>query len=97
MSKTAALDGGLSWAGDLGNSMVSRVPATLATCPCHSPEALFQIGSMPISLLGQKTPPGLPRGHWDPGIAPLGLHISTLSPPLTPALHPLPRPLPRML
>ena len=38
MSKTAALDGGLSWAGDLGNSMVSRVPATLATCPCHSLE-----------------------------------------------------------
>ena len=64
--------------------MVSRVPATLAMCPCQSPEAPSgpyspvsvpvqaplhgKLGSMPASLLGQKTPTGLPQGPWDPGI-----------------------------
>ena len=71
---------------DLGNSVVSRVPATLATYPCHSLKPLqapvllsqFQsrpllhgkVGSMPASLLGQMTPTGLPQGHWDSGIPP---------------------------
>ena len=87
MSRTAALAGGTealaagtALGSDLGNSVVFRVPATLATCPCHSPEtpsgpSQFQsrpllhgkVGSMPASLLGQKTPTGLPQGHWDPG------------------------------
>ena len=83
--------------GDLGNSMVSRVPATLATCPCHSPEtpsgpcfplsvpvqALLhgKVGSMPTSLLGQKTSTGLPQGPRDPRIP---LVISTLPPTPTP-------------
>ena len=42
-----------------------------------------KVGSMPASLLGQKTPTGLPQGHWDPGIPPV---ISTLPP------HPHPSP-----
>ena len=82
--------------------MVSRGPATLATCPCHSLKPLqapvlsqFQsspllhgkVGSMPASLLGQKTPTGLPQGHWDPGITPV---ISTLPLPTPPQswVHP---------
>ena len=40
-----------------------------------------KVGSMPASLLGQKTPTGLPQGHWDPGIPPV---ISTLPPPPPP-------------
>ena len=47
---------GLSWAGDLGNSMVSRVPATLATCPCHSPETPTGPCS-PVSVPAQAPPP----------------------------------------
>ena len=78
--------------------MVSRVPASLAPCPCHSPETPFRalfsslssspgpssvgkVGSMPASLLGQKTPTGLPQGHWNPGIPPV---ISILPPPPLP-------------
>ena len=77
--------------------MVSRVPATLATCltalkPLQAPVLLSQfqfrpllhgeVGSMPASLLGQKTPSGLPQGPWDTGIPSV---ISTLPP------HPIPR------
>ena len=36
-----------------------------------------KVGSMPASLLGWKTPTGLPQGPWDPGIPPV---ISTLPP-----------------
>ena len=32
-----------------------------------------KVGSMPASLLGQKTPTGLPQGHWDPEIPPPNL------------------------
>ena len=97
MSRTAALAGGTVLGGDLGNSMVSRVPATLVMCPCHSPEtpsgpcfplsvpvqALLhgKVGSMPTSLLGQKTSTGLPQGPRDPRIP---LVISTLPPTPTP-------------
>ncbi|KAM9093648.1 LOW QUALITY PROTEIN: myeloid-associated differentiation marker-like [Megaptera novaeangliae] len=35
-----------------------------------SPSSMGKVGSMPASLLGQKTPTGLPRGHSDPGILP---------------------------
>ena len=47
---------GLSWAGDLGNSMVSRVPATLGMCPCHSPETPSGLSS-PVSVPAQAPPP----------------------------------------
>lgn len=56
VSRTATLPGGTVWAGDLGNSMVSRVPATLATCPCHSPEAPSSPCS-PVSVPVQAPPP----------------------------------------
>ena len=48
---------------------------------------MAKVGSMPASLLGQKTPNGLPRGHWGPGLPPV---ISTLRPP-APCPHPSPR------
>ena len=41
---------------------------------------MWKVGSMPASLLGQKTPTGLPQGHWDPGYPPPPV-ISTLSLP----------------
>ena len=54
-----------------------RVPVT-ALKPLQAPVLLSQfqsrpllhgkVGSMPASLLGQKTPTGLPQGPWDPGI-----------------------------
>ena len=47
---------GLSWAGDLGNSMVSRVPAFLSMCPCHSPETPLGPCS-PVSVPVQAPPP----------------------------------------
>ena len=56
VSRTAALAGGTVLGGDLGNSMVSRVPATLATCPCHSPETPSGPCS-PISVPVQAPPP----------------------------------------
>ena len=56
VSRTAALVGGLSWAGDLGNCVVSRVPATLAMCPCHSPETPSGPCS-PVSVPVQAPPP----------------------------------------
>ena len=53
-----------------------RVPVT-ALKPLQAPVLLSQfqsrsllhvgkVGSMPASLLGQKTPTGLPQGHWPP-------------------------------
>ena len=66
----------------------SCVPVT-ALKPLQAPVLLSQFqsrpllhgkaGSMPASLLGQKTPTGLPQGQWDPRIPPV---ISTL--PLAP-------------
>ena len=57
---------GLSWAGDLGNSMVSRVPAFLAMCPCHSPET--PLGPcFPLSVPVQAPPP---RGRLAPCLHP---------------------------
>ena len=41
-----------------GNSVVSRVPATLATCPCHSPETPSGLCS-PVSVPVQAPPPCL--------------------------------------
>ena len=74
-----------------------RVPVT-ALKPLQAPVLLSQfqprpllhgkVGSMPASLLGQKTPTGLPQGHWDPGIPPV---ISTLH------HHPRPDPSPGSL
>ena len=56
MSRTAALAGGTVLGGDLGNSVVSRVPATLAMCPCHSPETPSGPCS-PVSVPVQAPPP----------------------------------------
>ena len=74
-----------------------RVPVT-ALKPLQAPVFLSQfqsrpllhgkVGSMPASLLGQKTPTGLPQGHWDPGTP---LVISTL-PPAHPSLESILRP-----
>ena len=62
------------------------VPVT-ALKPLQAPVLLSQfqprpllrgkIGSMPATLLGQKTPTGMPQGYWDPGMPPV---ISTLTP-----------------
>ena len=35
---------------------------------------------MPASLLGQKTPTGLPQGHWDPGIPSRPSHLHSVPP-----------------
>ena len=65
-----------------------RVPVT-ALKPLQAPVLLSQfqsrpllhgkVGSMPASLLGQKTPTGLPQGHWDPGIPPPS-HLHSIIP-----------------
>lgn len=102
VSRTAALAGGTALGSDLSNSMVSRVPATLATCPCHSPEAPSSPCS-PVSVSVQAPPPWegwlhacTPSGSEDPYWAasgPLGLWSlrppAPLSSPLCPP-HPVP-------
>ena len=97
MSRTAALAGGTVLGGDLGNSMVSRVPATLATCPCHSPETPLGPCS-PVSVPVPAPPPWegwlhacIPSGSEDPywaALGPLGpwdppshLHSASSPPP----------------
>ena len=52
-----------------------QAPVLLSSSP--GPFSTGKVGSMPASLLGQKTPTGLPQGHWDPGVPPV---ISTLLP-----------------
>ena len=76
--------------------MVSRVPATLATCPCHSPET--PSGPCSVSVRGQAPPPWegwlhacIPSGSEDPYWAASG-PLGTWDPPSN--LHSAPRPHP---
>ena len=60
VSRTAALAGGTVLGSDLGNSVVSRVPATLATCPCHS----LETPSGPCSPVSVPVPAPPPWEGW---------------------------------
>ena len=102
VSRTAALAGGLSWAGDLGNSVVSRVPATLARCPCHSPETPSGPCS-PVSVPVPAPPPWegwlhacIPSGSEDPYWAASG-PLGPWDPPSHLHSAPSPPPQPRLI
>ena len=97
MSRTAALAGGTVFGGDLGNSMVSSVPATLATYPCHSLETPSGPCS-PVSVPVPAPPPWegwlhacIPSGSQDPYWAASG-PLGPWDPPSH--LHSAPRPHP---
>ena len=102
VSRTAALAGGTVFGGDLGNSVVSRVPATLGMCPCHSPETPSGLSS-PVSVPAQAPPPwegwlhaSVPSGSEDTYWAASG-PLGPWDPPshLHSAPPPPPRPQPR--
>ena len=112
VSRTAALAGRTVLGSDLGNCVVSRVPTTLARCPCHSPETPSGPCS-PVSVPVQAPPPWerwlhacIPSGSEDPYWAasgPLGpwdppshLH-SAPGPPPQSWMHPQGWPLPQVL
>ena len=77
--------------------MASRVPATLATCPCHSPETLSRPCS-PVSVPVQAPPPWegwlhacIPSGSEDPyWAAPVSLGPRDPPPPVISSLSPQP-------